>query len=197
MLAAKNAGMQAIVAQWGYLTANDNINDWPHDLSFQIPARFVSMDQSVIRSLAHEAHGAGAGIGSDEYYATRFFAPQIRYRTWCVLTLKKIIEDIPVQVSDMGVARLKLAWWQDAKSRVSHPVFKIGEQLEIPKHELHAATESLSTFLDEELIAAPISNNDALLQWFNAAYSPIYEIIGKDLRLAISLEQARSPITNT
>ena len=124
------------------------------------------MDKTIITRLNDEAAGAGVGLGSDEYYASRFASPQIRYPAWCVLALKTTIEEIPLKVSDPGVARLKLAWWQDETSRTNHPLLKIGEQLGIDPNLLHTAVDNLSASLDSEFIGAQWKNDAAKHQWF-------------------------------
>ena len=150
------------------------------------------MDQNVVAQLSHEANGAGTGPGSDEYYAARFSAPNLARRAWCGLTLKTIIEEIPLKVNDPGVARLKLAWWQDPSSRANHPLFKIAERLAVDSDTLHRAVSSLSTSLDSEYSEHGFADHAARQQWFYHAYTDIYRVIGTDLSLAAHVEQARS-----
>ena len=37
MIAARNAGMLAIAAEWGYLSSDDDVDDWPYALRFRSP----------------------------------------------------------------------------------------------------------------------------------------------------------------
>ena len=150
------------------------------------------MDQSIITRLQHEAATTGVGVGSDEYYATRFAPSPYRYRAWCILTLKTIIEDIPLKVSDPGVARLKLAWWQDRDSRVKHPVFEIAGELGIAPDRLHRAVGDLSESMDHEFGATPPCSDTERSQRLRDAYANLYELIGNDVELAVRLEEARS-----
>ena len=150
------------------------------------------MDKTIITRLNDEAAGAGVGLGSDEYYASRFASPQIRYPAWCVLALKTTIEEIPLKVSDPGVARLKLAWWQDENSRINHPLLKIGEQLGLESDLLHSAVASLSALLDREYAGTQWEDDATKHEWFNAAYTNLYQLMGVDTALAIRLEESRS-----
>ena len=150
------------------------------------------MDQSITTALAHEADGAYVGPGSDEYYASRFIARNERYQAWCVFALKTIVEEIILRVSDPGVARLKLAWWQDTASRANHPLFKIALQLGLAADALHAATGNLSAAIDHAFSDAGFRDEDAENEWFHHAYQAFYELLGSDIDLGIRAEQARS-----
>ena len=150
------------------------------------------MDQSIVNALAHEADGAHVGPGSDEYYASRFIPGQERYRAWCVLALKTVIEEIILRVSDPGVARLKLAWWQDADSRVNHPLFNLSVQLGVEAELLHTATGQLSTAIDQGFSNTGFPDENAQDEWYRDGYQNFYQILGGDSDLGLRLEQCRS-----
>ena len=150
------------------------------------------MDQKLTRELAHEAAIAGITPGSDEYCVARFAVKDEQYRTLCILALKTIIEQIPLKVSDPGIARIKLAWWRDHATSQGHPLVKCAEQLELPLTQLLDACASLSESLDSEYLRESFEDRPARERWFKSSFVDVYQLLGQETQLAIMLEQARS-----
>ncbi|MGR8947351.1 MAG: hypothetical protein ACU84Q_04835 [Gammaproteobacteria bacterium] len=150
------------------------------------------MDQKLIAELQHEARVAGISEGSEEYFVARFAPRATQNRTWCVLALKAIIENIPLRVSDPGVARLKLAWWRDINSSANHPLIEIARHIDLPIDDLLQACITLSHSLDEEYQRDAFANHALRRQWFENSFHDFYRLLGDDIALGICLEEARS-----
>jgi len=67
-----------------------------------------------------------AAPGSDLYYATLFASPPEKARLYSLHAFAAELARIPRAASDPGVARVKLAWWQEDVARIrrgpEHPV---------------------------------------------------------------------------
>ena len=68
-----------------------------------------------------------AGAGSDLYYAALFLPEEEKHRLFSLHALAAELAGIPCTVADAGVARIKLAWWQEEISQLTaggprHPI---------------------------------------------------------------------------
>lgn len=86
-----------------------------------------------------------APAGSNLYYCLLFTPQQIQNRLFALHALQKELDDILLECSDPGVARMKLAWWLDELERMKnhqprHPVSTLVSDLfadKLPRMNLH------------------------------------------------------------
>jgi len=74
-------------------------------------------------------HEKAAGSGSSFYYAFLFLPPPRRAAITAFYAFCREVDDVVDEVSDPGIARTKLAWWQTEvaqsfQGRPSHPVMQ-------------------------------------------------------------------------
>ncbi|MEM7467743.1 MAG: hypothetical protein AAF387_12795 [Pseudomonadota bacterium] len=150
------------------------------------------MDSELVERLNLETSNAGVSFGTDEYLAARFAGLQLRYPSLCLFAIKATIENIPFDVSDPGVARLKLAWWADRKTNANHPLMKIALELGSPVEELHKALTGLVNGLDKEYTQNPFDNQASINAWFEQTYGGFFELFGPDVALGLCAERVRS-----
>jgi 15-cis-phytoene synthase len=67
--------------------------------------------------------------GTNFYYATLYYAPEIRRKLFCLHAFGNELAGIIAECTDPGVARMKLAWWYEEVQRLykkqpRHPVTK-------------------------------------------------------------------------
>ena len=55
----------------------------------------------------------------DLHYATLYEQPAQRQRVQALFRLKELVDGVPLEVSDSGVAAVKLAWWRDEVERLA------------------------------------------------------------------------------
>ena len=99
-----------------------------------------------------------AASGSSFYYAFLFLPPPRRAAITAFYAFCREVDDVVDEVTDPGVARTKLAWWQAevAKSfagQPSHPVMKAlmpaAQAFNIEQRQLHAVIEGCEMDLDQ------------------------------------------------
>lgn len=117
--------------------------------------------------------------GSDFYYASLYVPTLARSQLALINSFKTELCAIPLKVSDVGVARIKLEWWHN---EVTH--LNAGE----PRHELskayHAAygvdlefgdaISALLAGLDEELGGRRLQDRAAQRAWFDKTFGDLY-----------------------
>ncbi|MEM7541499.1 MAG: squalene/phytoene synthase family protein [Pseudomonadota bacterium] len=69
------------------------------------------------------------------YYATLYVQPQRRELVRAIAALRREIERIPPTCSDPGIAKIKLAWWQEEAEKL---------KLRQPRHEISIAITGLT-----------------------------------------------------
>lgn len=139
------------------------------------------MDPSLLEQLNLEASSAKAGFGSDEYFAARFVKGKHRHAVWAILALKSVIENIPLTVSDPGVARLKLAWWRNQIEETdTHPLYGIAKSLWVEHELLESSLAKLITTLDRHYVHQMFESELERQQWFVDAYQSLYAMLGSE-----------------
>lgn len=157
------------------------------------------MDQRLVDQLSVEAETAKVAFGSDEYFSARFAKNDQRYTAWTVFALKSLVENIPLTVSDPGVARLKLAWWSNqGQDKFAHPLFRIAQALPVDCEQLNISLQELSNSLDRLCLRQPFESALEKDSWIESAYQGIYKLLAGDcatdsaIALCGPVENARS-----
>ena len=138
------------------------------------------MDQTLLDQISAETKVANVSFGSDEYFAARFAGGSRRHAAWVIFAVKHLIENIPLNVNDPGVARLKLAWWRNQTNELTHPLLKIAKTLPIDMQALIAAVESLAGALDSEYLRELTDSHQTRDRWFTDAYNQFYYLLIED-----------------
>ena len=119
--------------------------------------------------------------GSDLYYALLYAGKDQRDQLAAINALKLELYEIPVSVSDVGVARVKLEWWRLEAERLD-----TGE----PRHHLTRtyrdkfgsdgrlchALGALGSGLDDELGGIILSTRAQQFEWFDRTFGPLYAL---------------------
>lgn len=164
------------------------------------------MDHALANKLHTELELAGLAAGTDEYYACRFLPLEQRYFSWCAFALKLTIESIPMEVSDPGVGRIKIAWWRNQlqlAAKTDHPLLKLTASLSGDFAILADALDALCMSLENENLRGQFESREQRSIWFGQSYGKIYCLLSAAaeaadksnfaiIRVAESVEAARS-----
>jgi phytoene synthase len=119
--------------------------------------------------------------GSDLYYATVLLPPALKLRIAALEALKHTLAKIPLEASDPGIARIKLAWWREELGRLRagqarHPLAQTLLRLELGA--AAGAFEALSAALDDEVGDPYYDSADDLHEFFASMYAPLWRQYG-------------------
>jgi len=122
--------------------------------------------------------------GSGFYYASLFYKPETRHDLNCLYAFLTEIEDVIVECSDPGVARIKLAWWEEELGRAAagearHPV---GQALSRLIRNDTVDNKNLRAFIettDRQLSHTRFDSYDEILDFFADGSGLIWESIAR------------------
>ncbi|MBP8023829.1 MAG: squalene/phytoene synthase family protein [Chromatiaceae bacterium] len=121
-------------------------------------------------------------LGSSTYYSLRFSPPGLRDDLAILAAWRHQVHTILVEVSDPGVARLKLQWWREELDKLpagqpSHPLSQ-AVQAVVSQHQL-----PLQPFLqmagqvEEEILRRPLPDSAALIRACDADLGALFELM--------------------
>lgn len=121
-------------------------------------------------------------LGSSTYYSLRFSPPGLRDDLAILAAWRHQVRTILVEVSDPGVARLKLQWWREELDKLSggqpsHPLSQ-AVQAVVSQHQL-----PLQPFLqiagqvEEEILRRPLPDSAALIRACDADLGALFELM--------------------
>ncbi len=119
--------------------------------------------------------------GSDLYYALLYITKTHRERLAAINALKAELCAIPVLVSDVGVARVKLEWWRVEADRLiagdpRHQLTQTYHDKFGADAELSHALDALVAGLDDELGGHRLATREHQFAWFDRTYGPLYAL---------------------
>ncbi len=117
--------------------------------------------------------------GSDHHYARLYCPPRERRRLDLVHALQSAIGSIPVNVSDRGVARVKLDWWRSelalfAAGDARHDLTRAYLDERGGDEGLAAALDALVRGLDAELAGRTLADDAAQIEWLRSTFGAVY-----------------------
>lgn len=122
--------------------------------------------------------------GSGFYYGSLFYKPETRNNLYCLYAFLTEVEDIIVECSDPGVARIKLAWWEEelgraASAEARHPVGQALSRLilndSVDEKKLRAFIETTG----RQLSHFRFNSYDEILDFFATGSGLIWESIAR------------------
>lgn len=119
--------------------------------------------------------------GSDLYYALLYVAKAQREQLAVINALKGELCAIPVSVSDVGVARVKLEWWRLEAERLiagdpRHQLTRAYcDKFEVDSRLSHALN-ALVAGLNDELGGIDLSTREQQFNWFDSTFGLLYTL---------------------
>ncbi len=121
-------------------------------------------------------------LGSSTYYSLRFSPPGLRDDLAILAAWRHQVRAIPVEVSDPGVARLKLQWWREELDKLpagqpSHPLSQALQgvvyryQLPLPPF------FQIASQVEEEILRHPLPDSAALIRACDADLGALFELM--------------------
>ncbi len=119
--------------------------------------------------------------GSDLHYAMLYTHGEVREKLELINAIKSELENIPLTVSDKGVARIKLDWWRVETDRLNngaptHRLTKACNSLAMNDSDFCDAMQMLVAGLDEELGNQAKETRNEQLAWYEQVYGPMYRV---------------------
>ena len=122
--------------------------------------------------------------GSSNYYSLRFSPPALRDDLGALLAWRHQVRAILTEVSDPGVARLKLAWWRDqvrgleGDGQPRHPLTQVLSPL-VARHRLPLAPFlAMADQVEREIRRQTPQDTPALLAACTADLGSLFELMG-------------------
>lgn len=137
-------------------------------------------------------------VGSSAYYSVRFATPELRDDLAALLGWRHQVRAILDEVSDPGVARLKLQWWRDELGRTfagepRHPLSQVLEPA-LERHQLPtAAFLAMAERVESEILNRHPADDAALDAACDQDLGALFELMARchGLSDAVPLQTAR------
>lgn len=121
-------------------------------------------------------------LGSSTYYSLRFSPPGLRDDLAILAAWRHQVRAILVEVSDPGVARLKLQWWREELDKLpggqpSHPLSQ-ALQAVVSRHQLPLPPFfQMAGQVEEEILRRPLPDSAALIRACDADLGALFELM--------------------